>query len=70
MVKMLVSLGVPAENAFELCQYTRAQAKSLMSTVKKELALLELNKRLSAVEENQEEDNENEVVVNITLDSQ
>lgn len=55
MVKMLISIGVPVEESFNLCSYTKAQAKSLLSSVKKELNLLELNKRLSAMEEENED---------------
>ena len=66
MVKMLVSLGVPVEEAFSLCQYTKAQAKRMIKMVKKELSLLELNKKLSAEEQDEED---NEVVVNISLDN-
>lgn len=67
MVKMLISLGVPVEDAFSLCQYTKAQAKSMLPMLKKDLSLIELNKKLSVVEEQDKQDSE--VVVNISLDS-
>jgi len=65
-VKMLIRQGVPASDAFKVCQYTEKQAGKLAKQVEADINIMELNRRLEATDVYGVGDTD--VVVNISVD--